>query len=448
MSVNFYLLRCVDAKISLSGKCDRMELIKYPFLVSMILKILLLSELFGKLFAIPTIKQYTKCLNKRSTGLSYRGLKSAQNYLYLNYKETYGIRFDPNKIRRKHFTDHSSSDDGGTVIEVNTDPCFQNNDPSGDGGGSFGDGNDPNIGSNDPNVNNNEPGVDNNDWNVGNNDPNMDNPNNDPNMGNWDTNGGSGKPGIDNNEPNDTNVPNGENPNTDNNIPDMDYNDPTGSNNKPNVDDGDIPMEQMPPNGMTTMASNGVDMVSIPPPVSSMETQTTPSNGMPTTSPGMMDGDANNGMPSITTTKMSMGSNEMPSMNSSVGMYDTRVVLSFPSLINRINPSKRKNNTMFVPSLYRPSISPLKNTLNLIKKRIKQWLHLGTDFNASLVNGQRFLNVFNVIKFESGPCTSTQEGLTEMTGTCYQDYQCSELGGVPIDECADGLGVCCICKNS
>lgn len=118
-------------------------------------------------------------------------------------------------------------------------------------------------------------------------------------------------------------------------------------------------------------------------------------------------------------------------------------ILSFTTLRNRINASKQPNATVIQQPQKQ---SALKETLKLIRKRIKQWLSLGTDPQASVLNGQRFLNVFNVIKFENSPCTSTQEGLTEMSGICYHDYQCTQMGGSSIDECADGLGVCCVCK--
>lgn len=119
-------------------------------------------------------------------------------------------------------------------------------------------------------------------------------------------------------------------------------------------------------------------------------------------------------------------------------------ILAFPTLRNRFNVSKQQNTT----TNQRPNVpSSLKETLQLIRKRIKQWLAFGSDSKASLINGQRFLNVFNVIKFDNSPCTSTKEGLTEMSGICYHDYQCTQMGGSSIDECADGLGVCCVCMH-
>lgn len=134
-------------------------------------------------------------------------------------------------------------------------------------------------------------------------------------------------------------------------------------------------------------------------------------------------------------------------MSSSDNMASTteskrQPILAFASLLSRVDGTKPHNETTT-----KLSSSSLKDTLMLIRKRLKQWFSFGLDPKASLVNGQRFLNVFNVIKFDNGPCTSTQEGLAEMSGVCYHDYQCTQLGGSAIDECADGLGVCCICKT-
>lgn len=91
--------------------------------------------------------------------------------------------------------------------------------------------------------------------------------------------------------------------------------------------------------------------------------------------------------------------------------------------------------------------SSLRDTLDLLRTKFKQWLTFGGDKKPPLISGQRFLSVFNLIQFDNSPCTPTQEGLSDMSGICYQDYQCEQMGGTSVDECADGLGVCCICKQ-
>lgn len=117
--------------------------------------------------------------------------------------------------------------------------------------------------------------------------------------------------------------------------------------------------------------------------------------------------------------------------------------IAFSALSHKTSNKWQNNKTQIV----RP-ISSIRETLNLIRRRIKQWFTSGIDLNAPLVNGQRFLNVFNIIRFENSECKSTQEMLEEMIGTCYHDYQCTEMGGTSIGECADGLGVCCICRST
>lgn len=139
----------------------------------------------------------------------------------------------------------------------------------------------------------------------------------------------------------------------------------------------------------------------------------------------------------ISTVAVNMGTNDSSTSQTTNKRATT---IAFSSLTHK-NTNKLKNNAT---QIVRP-ISSIRETLNLIRKRVKQWFTSGIDLNAPLVNGQRFLNVFNIIKFENSECTSTQEMLDEMTGTCYHDYQCTEMGGTSIGECADGLGVCCIC---
>lgn len=120
-----------------------------------------------------------------------------------------------------------------------------------------------------------------------------------------------------------------------------------------------------------------------------------------------------------------------------------RPTIAFSALAHKPSNKLKYNSTQIVQP-----ISSIRETLNLIRRRVKQWFTSGIDLNAPIINGQRFLNVFNIIKFENSECTSTQEMLDEMTGTCYHDYQCTEMGGTSIGECADGLGVCCICESS
>lgn len=46
-----------------------------------------------------------------------------------------------------------------------------------------------------------------------------------------------------------------------------------------------------------------------------------------------------------------------------------------------------------------------------------------------------------IVRFENSLCVS--EGLW---GTCYRRSQCTSIGGIGSGSCANGIGVCCICK--
>lgn len=105
--------------------------------------------------------------------------------------------------------------------------------------------------------------------------------------------------------------------------------------------------------------------------------------------------------------------------------------------------TKSATETSTTISASSSSSSSLRNILSLVRTRLKQWFSFG---NNTASNGERFLNVFNVIQFDNSVCTSTKSGYSDVSGICYPDYQCSQMGGLVIDYCADGMGACCICK--
>ncbi|KAL3270898.1 hypothetical protein HHI36_021410 [Cryptolaemus montrouzieri] len=59
----------------------------------------------------------------------------------------------------------------------------------------------------------------------------------------------------------------------------------------------------------------------------------------------------------------------------------------------------------------------------------------------------KFLNVFQVVKFNNTACQGTVNGL-QYQGVCYLAAQCSSLNGTAAGSCADGYGVCCIFRGS
>lgn len=102
--------------------------------------------------------------------------------------------------------------------------------------------------------------------------------------------------------------------------------------------------------------------------------------------------------------------------------------------------------------------SRVQAALQFINTRVKNFIKYGlgpggtpvvnrANATAAPGNGQRFLNLFNVIKFDNVPCASQLAPLTPLNGTCYHKFECDQLGGVAVDECAGGFGVCCVCMN-
>lgn len=90
---------------------------------------------------------------------------------------------------------------------------------------------------------------------------------------------------------------------------------------------------------------------------------------------------------------------------------------------------------------------PVRETLNFVRRRFKDWVSRAIGFTAPLVGGRGLLSLFNIIAFENSECLSTQEANAGVSGTCYHDYECASMGGAAIDSCADGLGVCCVCES-
>jgi hypothetical protein len=119
------------------------------------------------------------------------------------------------------------------------------------------------------------------------------------------------------------------------------------------------------------------------------------------------------------------------------------------------------NETM---SMAPPKVNKFNSGLNVIKTtRVERALQFVAgrfrkllEISLNLRNGElfespssgRFLNLFNIIKFENAPCTTKSQPLRQMNGVCFQRDECAHLGGTPIDSCANGFGVCCACESS
>jgi hypothetical protein len=91
--------------------------------------------------------------------------------------------------------------------------------------------------------------------------------------------------------------------------------------------------------------------------------------------------------------------------------------------------------------------------LDFLSERLKTLLHYSGDksrpeskLSPHLTSLGRFLNLFSLIKFENIPCITAMKPLRQLSGTCYNEVECAGLGGIAVDRCANGFGVCCVCE--
>lgn len=89
--------------------------------------------------------------------------------------------------------------------------------------------------------------------------------------------------------------------------------------------------------------------------------------------------------------------------------------------------------------------SRVQMAIDYVKNRLQQLFQF-RRYDLSHSNEKRFLNVFSLIKFQNYPCSTSNSLMTQLNGTCYHGIECNQLGGVAVGKCADGFGVCCICK--
>lgn len=58
------------------------------------------------------------------------------------------------------------------------------------------------------------------------------------------------------------------------------------------------------------------------------------------------------------------------------------------------------------------------------------------------VSTGRFLSIFEVVNFNNVDCLSS----SGLKGTCLHSLECSSQTGTESGDCADGYGICCVCK--
>lgn len=95
----------------------------------------------------------------------------------------------------------------------------------------------------------------------------------------------------------------------------------------------------------------------------------------------------------------------------------------------------------------------VEHALDFLAERLKKLMLSTADksrpeakLSPHLTSLGRFLNLFSLIKFENVPCITAMKPLRQLMGTCYNEVDCMGLGGIAVDRCANGFGVCCICE--
>lgn len=96
----------------------------------------------------------------------------------------------------------------------------------------------------------------------------------------------------------------------------------------------------------------------------------------------------------------------------------------------------------------------VEHAMDFLAHRLKKLLYYSADKNRiestlspHLTSLGKFLNLFSLIEFENIPCLTGNKPLRQLSGTCYNEVQCLSLGGIAVDRCANGFGVCCVCES-
>ena len=96
----------------------------------------------------------------------------------------------------------------------------------------------------------------------------------------------------------------------------------------------------------------------------------------------------------------------------------------------------------------------VEHALQFLAHRLKKLFYHSADqtrpeskISPQLTSVGKFLTLFNLIRFENVPCMTARRPLRQLSGTCYEEHECLNLGGIAMDRCANGFGVCCVCES-
>lgn len=95
----------------------------------------------------------------------------------------------------------------------------------------------------------------------------------------------------------------------------------------------------------------------------------------------------------------------------------------------------------------------VEHALNFLANRMKNLIYYGGDEKIHqtkvaphLLTLGKFLNLFSLMRFDNVPCLTGRKPMRQLSGTCLNEVECINLGGISMDRCANGFGVCCICQ--
>lgn len=95
----------------------------------------------------------------------------------------------------------------------------------------------------------------------------------------------------------------------------------------------------------------------------------------------------------------------------------------------------------------------VEHALDFLADRLKKLIYYSKDrdrpeskISPHLTTLGRFLDLFSFVRFENAPCITARKPISQLSGTCYNEIECLSSGGIAVDRCANGFGVCCICK--
>lgn len=58
---------------------------------------------------------------------------------------------------------------------------------------------------------------------------------------------------------------------------------------------------------------------------------------------------------------------------------------------------------------------------------------------------KKLFSLFTIVQFNNTQCMATSNAGSYL-GLCFTDGECDDLGGTGVGDCANGYGVCCVCK--